>query len=192
MSDIARGLEALSGHQSAGSTITSGPGTLESLWRSAAHTKRIWTCHAESSPSRDLGAEVAEPIRRFAIGSRVAILIDADTDGHLLFLDRGTSGRIYCLCPSPYAPETRIRQGLNRLPQRGSKSTGFLASGSPGREQLLAIVTRSPLDLGWDSVESATGARLLSVEDEAALLAKLTQLPDDEWQMLSTAFLIVP
>jgi len=64
-----------------------------------------------------------------------------DRVGHLLLLDERPEGIIHCLCPSHFAPDTRLQPGCHLLPQREARYDSFVAPGKPGREHLLAIAS---------------------------------------------------
>lgn len=68
------------------------------------------------------------------------LAIEAARAGHLLLLDEGPEGILYCLCPSHFAPDTRLSVGYCELPQAGSRYDSFVVTGQPGREHLLAGV----------------------------------------------------
>ena len=122
------------------------------------------------------------------LGNRVCLAIESDRAGHLLLLDEGTSGKIYCLCPSVFAPETRLPGGRTYLPQQGSRYDAFEVSGRPGREHLLAILTDEPLGLDWMPNDPNVPARVLSPADIDKLLDRLRDLEADRWTALSTYF----
>ncbi len=65
-----------------------------------------------------------------------------DRVGHLLLLDEGPEGIIYCLCPSHFAPDTRLQPGCNLLPQRGARYDSFVVTGKPGQKHLLEFLAR--------------------------------------------------
>ncbi|MGH9843896.1 MAG: hypothetical protein ACREEM_34605 [Blastocatellia bacterium] len=85
------------------------------------------------------------------LGSRVRLAIESDRaehGGHLLLLDEGPEGIIYCLCPSHFAPDTRLQPGCNLLPQRGARYDSFVVTGKPlfgrgnRRKQAIQWVTK--------------------------------------------------
>jgi hypothetical protein len=127
----------------------------------------------------------------YPLGSRVRLAIESDCEGHLLLLDEGPEGIIYCLCPSHFAPDTRLHPGCNLLPQRGARYDSFVVTGKPGREHLLAIVSDEPLGLEWLPDNSRNPARVLSRDDVGTLLARLRGLDDHRWTALSTYFDVV-
>jgi hypothetical protein len=51
----------------------------------------------------------------------VRLALESDRAEHLLLLDEGPEEIIYCLCPSHFAPDTRLQPGCNLLPQRGAR-----------------------------------------------------------------------
>lgn len=161
----------------------------------ARFTDQIWPVAADRvqrgvtrSALRDLGAPQDDVQHGHRLGSRVCLAIESDRDGHLLLLNEGTSGTIYCLCPSAFAPETRLAAGRTYLPQPGARYDAFVVSGKPGREHLLAILTDEPLGLDWMPANPKVPARLLSPADIDTLLSRLRDLEGDRWTALSTYF----
>jgi hypothetical protein len=137
---------------------------------------------------RDLGGLPPEPTRHFRLGEWVALEIEIDRPSHLMLLDLGTSRAVYCLCPSQFAPETRLAAGKSYLPQEGSPWEAFHISGRAGRERLLAIITDEPLGLEWLPTDPKTPARVLSHAEINSLLERLRSLNRDRWTALSTYF----
>jgi hypothetical protein len=172
-------------------------GNLDALWKLARFTDQMWPVVAEPGPARatlrDLGAPQEELQRGFALGERVRIALESDRDAYLLLLDKGTSGKVYCLCPSAFAPEQAIGTGVTYLPQEVSRHRAFAVTGSPGREHLLAILSSEPLCAEWwPATDARIPARQLSEQDIADLLARLRDLAPDQWTALSTYFEITP
>ena len=164
---------------------------LESLRRLARFNDAIWPFLADTTRAeRDIGA-LPSKRRVYRIGSELGIAINVERTGHLLLLDEGTEGKIYCLCPSWFAPNTRIDTGLNYLPQFHARHPFFEVSGKPGREELLAIITdeRFPYDLM--PPETGSPARILKAQDVASILAHLHNLNPTDWIALATYFDIV-
>jgi serine/threonine protein kinase len=172
--------------------------SLQSLRRIARFTDRIWPLPAAARPRsanaaaiRGLGAPQEDAQRGYPLGSRVRLAIESDREGHLLLLDEGPEGIIYCLCPSHFAPDTRLQPGCHLLPQRGARYDSFVVTGKPGREHLLAIVSDEPLGLEWLPDNPRNPARVLSRDDVNTLLARLRGLDDHRWTALSTYFDVV-
>jgi hypothetical protein len=171
---------------------------LEGLRALARFTDQIWPVSADRvhrgatrSGLRDLGAPQNDVQHGYRLGSRVCLAIESDRAGHLLLLDEGTSGKIYCLCPSVFAPDTRLAAGRTYLPQQGSRYDAFEVSGQPGREHLLALLTDEPLGLDWMPNDPKVPARVLSQADIDTLLARLREIEGDRWTALSTYFDVI-
>jgi hypothetical protein len=176
-------------------TVVHPAGGLAGLRRVAAYSDQIWPVPADlvargvtRGAVRGLGAP--QPSARYGhpLGSRVRLVIESEREGHLLLIDEGPDGITYCLCPSWFAPDTRLLVGKSVLPQEGSAHESFLVTGVPGREHLLAIVTDEPLDMGWMPEDEATPARVLQPGDIARLLTKLQSLRPERWTALATWF----
>jgi hypothetical protein len=169
---------------------------LEGLRAIARMTDQMWplpTAEARRSSAargrtRGLGApqEAAQHGQR--LGSRVSLAIETDRDTHLLLLDEGPEGILYCLCPSWFAPDTRLAAGRNYLPQAGARYDSFVVSGKPGREHLLAILTDEPIGLDWVTGDPKIPARVLTAADVESLLSRLRTLEGDRWTALATYF----
>ena len=173
--------------------------SFEGLRALARFTDQLWAFPAEepvpetgNSQKRGLGEPQPGVQHSFRIGSRVRVGIEAEQDGHLLLLDEGPEGKIFCLCPSHFAKDTRLRQGNSVLPQPHSPYDAFVLSGPPGRELLLAIVTEKPLHFDWMPSDPASPARVLDRGDLDDLLKALQQAPHGSWTALSTYFDVVP
>ena len=168
---------------------------LVSLRAVARYNDQIWPIPADRISDRqdqprfrDLGAPQDDVAHGYRLGSRVCLALESDRDGHLLLLDEGTSGRIYCLCPSQFAPDMRIRAGRTYFPQHASRYRHFEVSGSPGREHLLALISEDPLMPEWISTSSFAPARRLEPTDVETLLTRLRHLPADRWVALAKWF----
>lgn len=168
--------------------------TLDGLRRAARLTDQIWPIRAErlqqqlASPKvRGLGAPQEGVEHGFRIGDRVRLAIESDRDGYLLLLDQGPEEILYCLCPSQFAPDMRLNRGLTILPQPTSPYDAFVLSGKPGSEQLLAIISDTPLQMNWDRT-SRIPAHVLNDADVAALMQQLGNMGANRWVALSTYF----
>lgn len=166
---------------------------LDGLRAIAKFTDQIWPLPAErSQPAgmrmRGLGAPQADVQHGFRVGNRVRLALELDRAGQLLLLDEGPEGLLYCLCPSWFAPQSRLEAGRHEFPQRQSRYDAFEISGRPGREHLLAILSDEPLGFDWMPADPHDPARILTSADTDALLTKLKALPDNRWTALSTFF----
>lgn len=171
---------------------------LAGLLNLASFTDQIWPLPAASvnrnaatPATRGLGAPQDDLQHEYPIGSRVSLAIETEQEGYLTLLDEGPEGIVYCLCPSWFAPNTRLESGRNYLPQKESRYNSFVVTGDPGREELLAIITQEPLDLDWMPVNPKIPARTLSQGDIAFLMQHLRNLEGDRWSALSTYFDVV-
>lgn len=168
--------------------------TLDGLRRAARLTDQIWPIRAQhlhqhfvSSTVRGLGSPQEGVEHGFRIGDRVRLAVESDRDGYLLLLDQGPEDILYCLCPSQFAPDRRLNRGLTILPQPASPYDAFVLSGKPGREQLLAIISDTPLRMNWKRT-SRSPAHVLNDTDVAALMQQLGNMEANRWVALSTYF----
>jgi hypothetical protein len=172
-------------------------GSLSRLRTLASLTDQIWPVpastvrQASGAPvTRGLGAPQPHVVHSYPLGSRLRLIVESEVDGHLLLLDEGPEGLVYCLCPSHFAPNTCLPSGRSVLPQRESPYDAFTVSGRPGREHLLAIITRDPLPLAWESTDPSAPARVLVPGDIDRLLGHLRELDTEEWTALATFFAV--
>ena len=136
-----------------------------------------------------MGAKPGSAPRRFSQGDHLRLAVDSDWEGHLLLLDEGPEGIVYCLCPSLFAPDTHLRRGFSELPQPGACDNAFEITGEVyGREYLLAIVSDEPLGLDWQSNDPQQPARELSQSDLDTLSARLRALDESRWRAFTTHF----
>lgn len=91
--------------------------SLQSLRSIASPTNRIQPRLVSEAKVRGLGGKPGSAPRRFRQGDRLRLVIDSDWGGYLLLLDEGPEGIIYCLCPSLFAPDTRLRREPIELPR---------------------------------------------------------------------------
>jgi hypothetical protein len=172
--------------------------SLEGLRALARFTDQIWPIPAERiapgatrSGLRGLGAPQDDVAHGYRLGSRGRLAIESEREGHLLLLDEGPEGILYCLCPSFFAPDTYLPCGRSIYPQARSRCDSFVLTGRPGREQLLAIVTAEPLDLGWMPADPRVPARVLDGRDVAELMNRLRDLGSEHWTALATWFDVI-
>jgi hypothetical protein len=168
---------------------------LDSLRGMARFGNNLWPSRfdamaASSARLRDLG-EVADDIcHSFALGEKIQLRLESDQDGILTLLDFGSSGAVYCLSPSAFVPDPRIRAGTTVLPTPTARLAAFTVTGTPGREQLMAVITQSPLPFDW-SPAPGQAARKLVPQDLAALVEHLRALPADQWLAFASYFDVV-
>jgi hypothetical protein len=123
----------------------------QQLWETATPTDKLKPVLLESVSGLDMGkAEMAEVDSLcFPLNSKIRFEVNLDSAGYLLLLEKGTSGKMWCLCPSGFAPELRHSGGRVRLPQAGSRHKYFELGGSPGEEEIVAVVTKDVPRLDW-------------------------------------------
>lgn len=162
---------------------------LQSLRSIASPTNRIWPRLVSKAEVRGMGAK---PQHRYRQGDRLRLVIDSEWEGHLLLLDEGPEGIIYCLCPSLFAPDTRLRRQRSELPQTDACADAFEITGDTvGREHLLAIISNEPLGLDWLPHDPQEPARVLAHDDINALLTRLRGLDGGRWRVFSTYFDVI-
>jgi hypothetical protein len=171
---------------------------LRGLLSIARFSDQIWPVPAEQvrqamtrSGYRDLGAPQEEVCRSFRRGDGVAIIIEPEMEGYLTLLDIGTSGKIYSLCPSRFAPDTRVHAGRNEYPQRGAAYRSFAVTGKPGREQILAIISRDPIEMDLMPERPEAPARVLTPAEIEAVVGRLRERESSEWVAISSYFDVV-
>jgi hypothetical protein len=173
---------------------------LDGLRAIAQFTDRIWPYVVEERSTwagrveytvRALSAPQPGARHRIRLGSQLFWMIQWEEEAHLLLLDSGPEGKMYCLCPSWFVPETRLRPGLTLLPTPEARCQPFVLTGIPGREHVLAILSKQPLGLDWMPPDSSTPARVLDDPDLAQLAQLLDRMPEASWTALSTCFDVV-
>jgi TIR domain len=173
---------------------------LEGLWSLAKFTDRIWPLVVEGRSSapqsvtyevREYGAPQPGVRHKIRLGSSVFWAIEWETSAHLLLLNHGSEEKTYCLCPSWFAPGTRLRPGVNLFPLEEAHCEPFVLTGIPGRESVLAIITDEPLGLDWMTADRSIPARVLDRHDLLELGRVLSNLRPDHWAVLATDFDVV-
>jgi hypothetical protein len=173
---------------------------LEGLWSLAKFTDRIWPVVVEGRSSapqhvtyevREYGAPQPGVRHKIRLGSSVFWAIEWETPAHLLLLNQGSEGNTYCLCPSWFAPRTRLRPGFTLFPPEEAHCEPFVLTGIPGRESVLAIISDEPLGLEWMPPDTSVPARVLDRLDLLELGRILSRLPPDHWAVLATDFDVV-
>ncbi len=83
------------------------------------------------------------------VGSFIRFEVNLETPGYLLLLQKDTSGQLWCFCPSCFAPQPHLNTGKTTLPQEGSPITSFPIEGEPGKEEIIAVLTKEVPALDW-------------------------------------------
>lgn len=94
------------------------------------------------------------------LGSNIIFEVKLETPGYLLLLEKGTTERFWCLCPSVYAPQPYLRAGVAVLPQPASVKKSFKITGNVGLEQLVAVIGKDKPSLDWLSEGSGKTLQL--------------------------------
>lgn len=169
----------------------------ERFWSIASFTDRIRPLPLESAKEerkhlvRGMGARPKRAQYAYRLGSELCLALNINRAGHLTLLDEGPEGIVYCLCPSQFAPTTRLEAGRIYLPQEGAPYEAFELSGVTGKERLLAIISDEPLGFDWLSKDKETPARVLTADDIESLFARLRHLGEGRWTALSSYFEVV-
>ncbi|MFB2894913.1 DUF4384 domain-containing protein [Aerosakkonemataceae cyanobacterium BLCC-F50] len=105
----------------------------------------------------DMGSDYQECV---PLGSNIIFEVKLETPGYLLLLEKGTTGRFWCLCPSVYAPQPSLPAGVAVLPQPVSGKKSFKITGSIGLEQIVAVIGKDKPNLDWLSEGSGKTLQL--------------------------------
>ncbi|MCP6761233.1 MAG: DUF4384 domain-containing protein [Fischerella sp. CENA71] len=84
-----------------------------------------------------------------SLGSHIRFEINLESSGYLLLIQKDTSGQVWCFCPSCFASQPQLDTGKTIVPQEGSPMTSFPIEGNPGKEQILAVITKDAPTLDW-------------------------------------------
>ncbi len=123
----------------------------QQLWETATPTDKLKPVLLESLSNLEMGeAEMTEEDSfSFRLNSRIRFEVNLDSAGYLLLLEKGTSGKMWCLCPSGFAPEPKHSGGWVILPQASSRHKYFKLTGSPGQEEIVMVITKDVPRLDW-------------------------------------------
>lgn len=124
----------------------------QQLWEMATPTDKMKPVSLKSVSDLEMGeAEIAEEDSPcFPLNSKIWFEVNLDSAGYLLLLERGTSGKIWCLCPSKgYAPNPYLPAGLVSLPLLGARRKHFELTGNLGVEEIVAVITKETPKLDW-------------------------------------------
>ncbi|MBW4544733.1 MAG: DUF4384 domain-containing protein [Symplocastrum torsivum CPER-KK1] len=136
----------------------------QQLWETATPTDKLKPVLLEPVSGLDMGeAEMTEEDSfSFRLNSRIRFEVNLDSAGYLLLLEKGTSGKMWCLCPSGFAPELKHLGGWVSLPQASSRHKYFKLTGSAGQEEIVAVITKDVPRLDW---LPKPGERLLQLRE---------------------------
>jgi len=123
------------------------PLTLEQFWQQLVDRAR---------PTKYMGPVIADDLDMWSpyqdcvrLGSNIRFEFKLGHAGHLLLLEKATSGKVFCLCPSFLAPRSYLRDGKTVLPQEGAPIKSFKITGNIGIEQIVAVMGENLPPLNW-------------------------------------------
>lgn len=123
------------------------PLTLEQLWDQLVDRAR---------PTNLMGPVIANNLDMWSpyqdcvrLGSNIRFEFKLGHGGHLLMLEKATSGKVYCLCPSFLAPRSYLPDGETVLPQEGARLKSFKITGNIGIEQIVAVMGENLPPFKW-------------------------------------------
>ncbi|AFY33128.1 DUF4384 domain-containing protein [Calothrix sp. PCC 7507] len=121
------------------------------------------------------------------LGSYIRVEINLSTPGYLLLLQKDTSGQMWCFCPSCFAQKPHLNTGKTSLPQEGSPMTAFPIEGNPGKEEIMAVMTKEVPTLDWLTQENDEVLQL-----EASHLTELLEYVHEhgEYQLWYTDYMV--
>ncbi|HIK13179.1 MAG TPA: DUF4384 domain-containing protein [Oscillatoriaceae cyanobacterium M33_DOE_052] len=116
----------------------------------------------QATPTTQMGPVLAKPgqtlnmwkpetqyRKEVPVGSQIQFEVNLERDGYLLLLEKGTSGQMWCLCPSFLAPQAQLSAGVARLPQETGRVKYFTLTGDGGKEEIVALIAKEPPPLPW-------------------------------------------
>ena len=165
-------------------------GTVGRLWPVTADDRYL---NIRQGRTRGLGQSQIEVKYRFPIGSRIRVMIETVEEKHLLLLDESPNGTVYCLCPSLFAPDSKVSVGRTVLPTPRSQYKSFVLTGpEAGQKRLIAILTSKPLRPDWSSTDNASPARVLNSREIDGLIVDFESQGVENWTVLVVYFEVTP
>ncbi|MEH1867832.1 MAG: DUF4384 domain-containing protein [Nostoc sp.] len=122
------------------------------------------------------------------VGSFIRFEVNLETPGYLVLLQKDTSGQLWCFCPSCFAPQPHLNTGKTTLPQEGSPITSFPIEGEPGKEEIIAVLTKEVPALDWLRQENDEVLKL-----EASHLIELLKYVTErgDYQLWYTDYMVI-
>lgn len=124
----------------------------QQLWEKATHSDKMKPVLVPSVATLDMGgAEIADDDKpSVPVKSRIYFQVPLEKAGYLLLLEKGTSGKMYCLSPSGgYAPNPHLPAGVVNLPMLGARRRYFQLDDKPGTEEMVAVIAKDKPTLDW-------------------------------------------
>ncbi|MEG4301749.1 hypothetical protein [Microcoleus sp. D3_18a_C4] len=119
------------------------PLTLERLWQQLVD-RATQTDQMKPEIANNLG--MWNPAPKVPRGTPFHLVVNLETTGYLILLEKNPEQQIWCLSPSFLAPPSRLEVGEVKLPLAYQDT--FTAD-SVGIEQIVAIISQDRLDLDW-------------------------------------------
>ncbi|MGL4502274.1 MAG: DUF4384 domain-containing protein, partial [Planktothrix sp.] len=170
--------------------------TLEQVWQNlellATQTDKMYPVAMSSRPQvQSLDWTMDEqPETKFKVklGDKIKFEINLEISGYLTLLQRGTSGKVICCCPSPLATDIYLINGKTILPQPQTGKSAIPITGSYGTDKFLALITPQPLTLTWLKQGSE---KFLSLTVEHLLELQNNLNPSNDYQLFCSEYLII-
>ena len=170
--------------------------TLEQVWENlyqlATQTDKMYPVAISSRPQvQGLDWELEDkPETKFKVklGDKIKFEINLEVSGYLTLLQRGTSGKVICCCPSPLATDIYLINGKTILPQPQTGKSAITITGSYGTDKFLALITPQPLTLTWLKQGSE---KFLSLTVEHLLELQNNLNPSNGYQLFCSEYLII-
>ncbi len=138
----------------------------QQLWEKAMPTDKMKPVLVKSVATLDMGGSEIEDDDKPSVplGSKIYFQLQLEKAGYLLLLEKGTSGKMWCLSPSGgFAPNPHLSAGVVNLPLLGARQSHFKLTGNPGVEEVVAVIAKDKPTLEWLSQVSD---RLLELRED--------------------------
>jgi len=135
----------------------------------------------------NMGAIPNHNRHKIPVNSNLIFRVDSPKVGHLILFEREPNGKIFCLCPSEFAPSTYHGGKETKLPHSDSEYK-FFGSDELGWEQLIAVITPELPPFQWLD-DSRKEALEVNQDHLAGLLDYVNGQPNAE--VLYTEYLVV-
>ncbi|MBW4496188.1 MAG: DUF4384 domain-containing protein [Oscillatoria princeps RMCB-10] len=167
--------------------------TPDQLWEQlkdkATPTEKMGPVLVQRGPTLDMWTTPSQYPQYVPLGSQIRFEVNLESGGYLLLLEKGTSGKLWCLCPSFLAPQPHQPAGVATLPQEKSRQKLLTISGMAGKEEIVALIAKESPPLDW--LPQGTQPPLQLKKDHLNdLLAYLNRRPD--CQVLYTEYTVTP
>ena len=165
--------------------------TPDQLWEQlkdkATPTEKMGPVLVQRGPTLDMWTTPSQYPQYVPLESQIRFEVNLESGGYLLLLEKGTSGKLWCLCPSFLAPQPHLPAGVATLPQEKSRQKLLTISGMAGKEEIVALIAKESPPLNW--LPQGTQPPLQLKKDHLNdLLAYLNRRPD--CQVLYTEYTV--